>query len=68
MAERKKYTTAKKLNKVESDIATMEEQLKKLKSQRKELVAQKVQEDLKELRKLILDSGKSIEDVKAMLS
>lgn len=68
MAERKKYTTAEKLNKVESDIATMEEQLKKLKSQRKELVAQKVQEDLKELRKLILDSGKSIEDVKAMLS
>lgn len=68
MAERKKYTTAEKLNKVESDIATMEEQLKKLKSQRKELVAQKEQEDLKELRKLILDSGKSIEDVKAMLS
>ena len=47
MAERKKYTTAEKLNKVESDIATMEEQLKKLKSQRKELVAQKEQEDLK---------------------
>lgn len=68
MAERKKYTTAEKLNKVESDIATMEEQLKKLKSQRKELVAQKEQEDLKELRKLILDSGKSIEDVKSMLS
>ena len=68
MAERKKYTTAEKLNKVESDIATMEEQLKKLKSQRKELVAQKEQEDLKELRKLILDSGKSIEDVKALLS
>lgn len=68
MAERKKYTTAEKLNKVESDIATMEEQLKKLKSQRKELVAQKEQEDLKELRKLILDSGKSIEDVKDMLS
>lgn len=68
MAERKKYTTAEKLNKAEYDIATMEEQLKKLKSQRKELVAQKEQEDLKELRKLILDSGKSIEDVKAMLS
>ena len=68
MAECKKYTTAEKLNKVESDIATMEEQLKKLKSQRKELVAQKEQEDLKELRKLILDSGKSIDDVKALLS
>ena len=49
-------------------ISAKEEELKKLRIQRKELEAQKKQEDLSELYNIITASGKSMEEVKALLA
>lgn len=61
-------STAEQLEKINETIAVKEEELKSLKAQRKELEAQKKQEDLSELYELISASGKSMEEVKELLS
>lgn len=68
MAGRKKLSTAEQLEKINETIAVKEEELKSLKAQRKELEAQKKQEDLSELYELISASGKSMEEVKELLA
>ena len=68
MAGRRKLTTAEQLEKLNEIISAKEEELKKLRIQRKELEAQKKQEDLSELYNIITASGKSMEEIKAMLA
>lgn len=68
MAGRKKLTTVEQLEKVNESISTKEEELKELKARKKELEELKKQEDLNELYTLITASGKSVEEVKALLS
>lgn len=68
MAGRKKLSTAEQLEKINETIAVKEEELKSLKAQRKELEVQKKQEDLSELYEIISASGKSMEEVKALLA
>lgn len=63
MAARRKLTLSEKLDKIESEIMTLEEELKKLKKQKSELESKQEQEELKELRKLIHESGMSISEV-----
>ena len=68
MAGRKKLTINDRLDKIDAEIASAEAKLQELKEQKKMLAIEKEQEDLRELRRLILESGKTIDDVKAMLS
>ena len=67
MAGRRKLTTSEQLEKLNETISAKEEELKELRIQRKELEAQKKQEDLSELYNIITASGKSMEEIKAML-
>ena len=68
MVGRRKLTTAEQLEKLNEIISAKEEELKKLRIQRKELEAQKKQEDLSELYNIITASGKSMEEIKTMLA
>ncbi len=70
MAERKRrtFTTAEKLEKVEAQISEVEETLKQLKAQKKELLEKKKQEDIEAIYEIISASGKSLEEVKKLLS
>lgn len=68
MAGRRKLTTSEQLKKLNEIISAKEEGLKELRIQRKELEAQKKQEDLSELYNIITSSGKSMEEIKAMLA
>lgn len=67
MAGRQKLTLSEKLAKIENEIREVENQLDSLKSQRKELLSQKEQEELKELYKIIRNSGKSMSEVKELI-
>ena len=60
MAGRRKLTTSEQLEKLNETISAKEEELKELRIQRKELEAQKKQEDLSELYNIITASGKSV--------
>lgn len=68
MAGRKKLSVAEQLEKLNETISAKEEELKELRIQRKELEAQKKQEDLNELYMIINASGKSMEEVKELLA
>lgn len=64
---RKSYTTEEKIELTQSKIVELTDELKSLKAELKELQAIKEQEDLKDLKDLIAESGKSIDEVKEML-
>lgn len=68
MAGRKKLSVSEQLEKLNETISAKEEELKELRIQRKELEAQKKQEDLSELYNIITASGKSMEEIKTMLA
>lgn len=70
MARRKSaaLSTADQLVQIEQDIAAKEQELKDLKSKRRDLLAQKKQEDLEEIYKIVVESGKSLDEVKEMLA
>ena len=65
---KRELSTAEQIEKINEAIAVKEEELKSLKVQRKELEVQKKQEDLSELYNIITASGKSMEEIKAMLA
>lgn len=68
MAKRRGLSTEKKITQTKEAIAVKEEEIKELKAQMKELMAQKKKEDLEELYQILTESGKSIEEVKDMLT
>ena len=68
MAKRRGLSTEEKIKQAKEAIAVKEEEIKELKAQVKELMAQKKKEDLEELYQILTESGKSIEEVKAMLT
>ena len=65
---RKSYTTEEKIELTQGKIVELTDELKSLKAELKELQAIKEQEDLRALKDLIAESGKSIDEVKEMLS
>ena len=65
---RKSYTTEEKIELTQNKIVELTDELKGLKAELKELQAIKEQEDLKALKDLITESGKSIDEVKAILA
>lgn len=65
---RKSYTTEEKIELTQNRIAELTDELKRLKTELKELQAIKEQEDLKVLKDLIAESGKSIDEVKEILN
>lgn len=64
---RKSYTTEEKIELTQGKIVELTDELKSLKAELKELQAIKEQEDLRALKDLIAESGKSIDEVKEML-
>lgn len=65
---RKSYTTEEKIELTQNKIGELTDELKSLKAELKELQTIKEQEDLKALKDLITESGKSIDEVKAILA
>lgn len=68
MARQKKVvlTTAQEMDKVIADIEAKEEELKALKQKRKDLEKQLEQEKWDEIKKIVCDSGKSIDEIRQM--
>lgn len=65
---RKSYTTEEKIEITKAQIVEFTDKLKQTKSELKELESIKEQEDLIALKTLIDESGKSIDEVKEILS
>ena len=56
-----------KIEKIDEEIGALSEKIKSLKAERKDLLTQKGEHDLKELDAMLKAAGKSPADVKAML-
>lgn len=65
---KRNLTTAEKIEQVEEAIRVKEEELKSLKTERKDLIDQKKKEEMEELYQIIIQSGKSIDEVRRLLS
>lgn len=68
MRRKRNMTTQERIDSARELIAEKQNELAELKKQFSELEAQKEQEDLKELYKIISDNGMSIEEVKELLA
>lgn len=68
MRRKRNMTTQERIDSTKELIAEKQNELAELKKQLSELEAQKEQEDLKELYKIISDNGMSIEEVKELLA
>lgn len=65
---KRNLTTAEKIEQVEESIRVKEEELKSLKTERKDLLDQKKKEEMEELYQIIVESGKSIDEVRKLLN
>ena len=65
---KRNLTTAEKIEQVEETIRVKEEELKNLKTERKDLLDQKKKEEMEELYQIIVESGKSMDEVRKLLS
>lgn len=65
---KRNLTTAEKIEQVEETIRVKEEELKSLKTERKDLIDQKKKEEMEELYQIIVESGKSIDEVRKLLN
>lgn len=65
---KRNLTTAEKIEQVEETIRVKEEELKNLKTERKDLLDQKKKEEMEELYQIIVESGKSIDEVRKLLN
>lgn len=68
MARRKQLSITERIAQVEAQIIQKEEELKALKAERKTLLEEKKKEDMEEIYQIISESGKSVEEVKELLS
>lgn len=68
MARKKQATTMERLAQVEEQITMKEEELKALKAERKSLLEEKKRADMEEIYRIFSDSGKSIDELKEILS
>ena len=65
---KRNLTTAEKNEQVEETIRVKEEELKNLKTERKDLLDQKKKEEMEELYQIIVQSGKSMDEVRKLIS
>lgn len=63
----KTLTVSEQLEKIEISISEKEKELKELKVEKKRLLDEKKKEDMEELYVAVKNSGKTIEEIKAML-
>ena len=68
MARRKQLSITERLTQVEAQIIQKEEELKALKAERKSLLEEKKREDMEEIYRIFSESGKSIDELKEILS
>lgn len=64
---RKHYTPEEKLDRLSNEIENAEQKLSELKKEKRALEKQMKQEQLNQLYELILESGKTVGDVKDIL-
>ena len=65
---KRNLTTAEKIEQVEETIRVKEEELKSLKTERKDLIDHKKKEEMEELYQIIVQSGKSMDEVRKLIS
>lgn len=65
---KRNLTISEKIEQVEETIRVKEEELKNLKTERKDLLDQKKKEEMEELYQIIVESGKSMDEVRKLLS
>lgn len=68
MARKRQVTTMERLAQVEEQITMKEEELKAIKAERKVLLEEKKKEDMEEIYRIFSESGKSIDELKEILS
>lgn len=64
---RRKLSTLEEIQTIEEEITAKELELDTLKVRKKELLERRKSEELEELYKIIVKSGKSIDDVRVMI-
>ena len=64
---RRKMTTLEEIEAINEEISAKESELDTLKARKKDLLKKRKSEELEELYKIIIKSGKSIDDVRAMI-
>lgn len=68
MVRKRKILLEDQILDVEKEIEYVEQNLKKLKIKRKDLLEKKKQEDLEEIYRMMKESGTSVDDLKEILS
>lgn len=65
---KKNLTLLERIELTEAEIKTKEEELKDLKAKKKSLLDQKKKEDMEEIYQIVVQSGKSVDEVRKLIS
>ena len=65
---KRNLTLLERIELTEAEIKTKEEELKDLKAKKKSLLDQKKREDMEEIYQIVVQSGKSVDEVRKLIS
>ena len=65
---KRNLTLLERIELTEAEIKTKEEELKDLKAKKKSLLDQKKKEDMEEIYQIVVQSGKSADEVRKLIS
>ncbi len=65
---KRNLTLLERIELTEAEIKTKEEELKDLKAKKKSLLDQKKKEDMEEIYQIVVQSGKSVDEVRKLIS
>lgn len=64
---KRNLTLLERIELTEAEIKTKEEELKDLKAKKKSLLDQKKKEDMEEIYQIVVQSGKSVDEVRKLI-
>lgn len=65
---KRNLTLLERIELTDAEIKTKEEELKDLKAKKKSLLDQKKKEDMEEIYQIVIQSGKSVDEVRKLIS
>ena len=65
---KRNLTLVDRIELTDAEIKTKEEELKDLKAKKKSLLDQKKKEDMEEIYQIVVQSGKSVDEVRKLIS
>lgn len=65
---KRNLTLLERIELTDAEIKTKEEELKNLKAKKKSLLDQKKKEDMEEIYQIVVQSGKSVDEVRKLIS